>query len=477
MPNLTKLRRTTWFSTGLLFFLTLFLSGCGGSSGYGGGTPATGTPGAAVSQGVVTAMGSIFVNGIEYDTTYATVTIDDNPSTAASLKVGMTVKVRGSSDDATRRGSASQVDARDTLEGTIEAVGANAITVMGQTVQIEDNVTRLNDDDTVKLFSAAGFAVGNVVEVNGYADDNGGLLATRVARKTSGEFEVKGFVTSLAASSFGLSRIAGGASFITVNFAAAQLPAGVVNGSLVQVKSAAAPSGGAITASLIHLEDALGSSGEKVEVEGIVTSGTLQDFIVNAQQVVTDASTVFEGGLSSDFALGAALEAEGTLNSSGAIVASKITFRSNIKIEADASAVTAIGLTVLGKPVVIDQFTRIDNGPIVNADHVEVRAKLDRDGNLIATRIRVLNPSTRAFLQGTVSAADSAAGTLTILGTSLVSDSSTQWRVSSTASDLPVSKAEFFAQLKTNISVVKARWSNFAGVANPIDEAEIELGK
>lgn len=132
---------------------------------------------------------------------------------------------------------------------------------------------------------------------------------------------------------------------------------------------------------------------------------------------------------------------------------------------------------MLGKPVVINQFTRGDTTVVANGDHIEVRAKLDRDGNLVATRIRVLSPSARAFLQGTVSAADSAAGTLTILGTSLVSDTSTQWRASSTASDLPVSKAEFFAQLKTNISVVKVRWDNFVAITDPITEAEIELGK
>jgi hypothetical protein len=475
MNSLNVINPTIRSGIGLLL-LTLLLGGCGPDSGYGSSS-GTGTSGAAVSQGVVAAKGSIFVNGIEYDTTYSNVMIDDSPSTADLLKVGMTVKVRGSSDDVTKRGTASDVVARDALEGTISAVGANTITVMGQTVQIEDNVTRLNDDDTVKLFSAAGFAVGNIVEVNGYADDNGGLLATRVAKKTSGEFEVKGFVTGLTASTFGLSRIAGGAPFLTVNFSAGQLPAGVVTGSLVQVKSVAAPSGGGVTASLIKLEDSLGSSGEKAEVEGIVTSGTLADFVVNGQRVVTDASTVFEGGLSSDFAVGAKLEAEGQLNSSGAIAASKISFRSNIKIEGDATAVTAAGLTVLGKFVIINQFTRVDNGPVVDASHVEVRAKLDRDGNLIATRVKVLSPSSKAFLQGTVSAADGTAGTLTILGTSLFSDGSTEWRVSSTPSDLPVGKAEFLAQLKTNISVVKVKWNSFVAISDPVKEAEIELGK
>jgi hypothetical protein len=348
---------------------------------------------------------------------------------------------------------------------------------MGQTVRIEDNVTRLNDDDTVKVFSAAGLAVGNIVEVHGFADDNGGLRASRVAKKATGELEAKGFITGLGATSFGLSLTPGGASVLTVNFTAGQLPAGAANGSQVQVKSAAAPAGGAITATLIHLEDKLGATGEKVEIEGIVSSGTVASFVISGQQVVTDASTLFEGGLSSDFALGAKLEAEGPLNSAGAIAATKISFRSNIKIEADASGVTASGLTLLGKAIAINTFTRIDNGPVTNGSHVEVRAMPDRDGNLIATRIIVQSASAKAFIQGPVSAADATAGTLTILGINLVSDSNTQWKVSSTASDLPVTKSAFYAQLTANTSVVKVKWNSFTATTAPFKEAEIELGK
>jgi len=226
----------------------LALTACGGGGG-GGGVPVASTSNSVVSQGVVTAKGSIFVNGIEFSSTGATITIDDNPGIESDLKVGMTVKVRGTSDDVTKKGTATKIEARDALEGRIDSVDDvnKSITVMGQTVRIEDNVTRLNDDDTVKVFSAAAFAVGNIVEVNGFADDNGGLRATRVAKKTTGEFEAKGFVTGLGATSFGLSLTPGGASFITVNFSVGQLPAGTVNGSLVEVKSAAAPSSGAST--------------------------------------------------------------------------------------------------------------------------------------------------------------------------------------------------------------------------------------
>jgi hypothetical protein len=458
----------------LSLVVALTVTACGGGTG---GTGATTPPAASVSQGVITAKGSVFVNGIEYSTTGASIKIDDNSVADDSfLKVGMVVKVRGTSDDSTRTGSATQIEARDILEGTISNVGANTITVMGQTVRIEDNVTRLNDDDLQKFFAQANFLVGDIVEVHGFADDQGGVRATRVFRKVSGEFESKGFITTLGATSFTLALTPGGATVLTVTFTLGQLPAGTAIGSFVEIKSAVAPLANAVTASSIHLEDRIGTAGEEVEVEGIVSSGTLASFVVNGQTVVTSPSTLFEGGLSSDFAVGVELEAEGPLDANGAIAATKISFESNIKIEADASAVSATSLTVLGKIVAIDQFTRIDNGTVANTDHVEVRSILDRNGNLIATRIVVQSPSTKAFLQGPVTAADGTAGTLTILGSAIVSDGSTQWRVSSTSTDSPVTKAAFFAQIHANVTVVKVKWDPFTNLSASIKEAEIELG-
>ena len=450
------------------------LAACGGGGGGGGGTS-----GVAVSKGVITAKGSVFVNGIRFSTTGATIKVDDNPGVENDLKVGMVIKVRGTSDDATKLGTATSIEARDALEGNIEAVNTanNTITVMGQVIKVEDNVTRLNDDDTVKVFAGANFVVGDRVEIDGFPDDNGGLRATRVAKKVSGEFEIKGFINNLTASSFDLSLLSGGATTLTVNFAAGALPAGAANGSIVEVKSLTAPAAGAITASLIHLEDRLGAAGEKVEVEGLVTSGTVADFMINGQRVITNAATLFEGGLESDFVVGAKLEAEGPLDASGAIVAVKISFRSSIKMEANASAVSATSLTLLGKTVAINQLTRIDNGPIADGDHLEVRASLDRDGNLIASRIVKKSASSQAFLQGPITASDSAAGTITILGNTILTNGQTEFRISTDSSEAAVTAATFFARLSPNITIVKVRWDNFTDIALAVKQAEIELGK
>ncbi|MBK5276608.1 MAG: hypothetical protein JJE30_16380 [Desulfuromonadales bacterium] len=471
----------------LALLAVICLAACGG--GGGGGTPtATTTATSVASQGVITATGSVFVNGIEYFSNSATVIkIDDTVHPESDLKVGMVVKVRGTKDDTTKKGTATQIEARDALEGTISGVNAanNTITVMGQTVKVEDNVTRLNDDNLQKVFADANFLVNDHVEVHGFIDDQGGLRATRIVKKNADpnkEFEAKGFVVNPLATSFGLALTQGGASFMTVNFTAATPgAAAVVANAIVEVKSATAPVAGAVTATLIHAEDRLGAAGEKVEVEGIVLSGTVADFIVNGTRVTTSAATVFEGGLSTDFAVGVKLEAEGPVDANGTIAATKISFRSSIRFEGDASAVTATSLTVLGKTITTNQFTRFDTGLPVVGNHVEVRVVADRNGNLLATRVRVLSASTKAFLQGPVSAFDATAGTLSFLpvtfSITVTSDANTQWRASSTATEAAVTKAAFFAQLIANETIVKVRWDPFVSTAAAIKEAEIELGK
>ena len=214
-----------------------------------------------------------------------------------------------------------------------------------------------------------------------------------------------------------------------------------------------------------------------MEVEGIVTAGTVDDFSINGQRVLTNSATIFEGGVRADFALGIKLEAEGPINANGTIVATKISFRSSIKIEADVTATTVGTLTVLGKVVTINQFTRLDNGLPVTGNHVEVRASLDRDGNLVASRVIVRSASTRAFLQGAITAKDSAAGTITILGIQILTDSQTEFRVSTDSTEQAVNSASFFAQLTPHVAVVKVRWDSFTSTSVAVKQAEIELGK
>src|SRR6478752_4423913 len=82
------------FATGIALVAPLCaaaLVACGGSSsGMASGTSAAGSE--TIASGTITGFGSVFVNGIEYDTSNVAVTDDlGNAQPASVLKLGMQV--------------------------------------------------------------------------------------------------------------------------------------------------------------------------------------------------------------------------------------------------------------------------------------------------------------------------------------------------------------------------------------------------
>jgi len=485
--------RMSWGALASLLLLTACGGGGGGSTGGTAGSvvpPTVSAVGPTVSRGVITARSgaapaSVTVNGIEYATTAATtVLVDGLAGSLSDLTLGRVAKVKGTTNDLTRKGSAAQIELRDALQGPIDGIDANArtITVMGQTVHIEDNLTHLGDD-TPKTFADAAYNSGDLVDVHGYADSVNGLRATRVdkiAALTTGDPRVKGFISSLADISFSLvPTLDFSGNGFQVNFLSGTvppvLPAAAVNGSLVEVAAINNPPfSNSLTASTITLEAPIGAPGDKVELEGYVANGVLADFRLDGQEVITDGATLYEGGPGSDFAIGLLLQAEGTLDAAGAITATRIRFAAQYKLEGD---LTDFGLTVLGLPVSLTPFTQVDSGiDLLLNRHVQVSAVLDRNGALMATRVDALPPSTRASFQGPVSSADAAAGTLTIFGRSFASNGASTWRAGSGFALPATTKADFFAQLVPNATLVKVSWNTFGALTAAVDEAEIELG-
>ena len=120
------MRAKILFFVAALAIATLSLAGCGGG-GDGGGTPVTG-----VSRGAITSVGnSITVNGVEFSTTGAAITMDD-PTDSTTLKQGMVVTVRGEFDDAIR-GKAFEVKVANDLKGPIAAFNnlSSSMTILG----------------------------------------------------------------------------------------------------------------------------------------------------------------------------------------------------------------------------------------------------------------------------------------------------------------------------------------------------------
>lgn len=468
------------------FLASLWLAACGGSE------PATGnTPGAvSTSKGAITALGSITVNGVRFSTAGASVKIENQPGAEADLKVGMVVKVKGHDDGV--NGQATEVEFEDQVRGRVDDVAGNVIRIGEQEIEVE-HATEFEDN----LSRLGSIANGDRIRVSGVATSGGRVRASRVDKLagSSADFEVKGFVSGLAMGppvAFVLRVTPDASTGLMVTLAAGvAAPAGLANGSFVEVRSLAAPLSGAITASAIELEDArLGGANDEVEVEGIVTSGDSSSFMVNGQAVVTGAGTRWENGVPQDLLPGVKVEAEGHLDSQTPPVlhADKVSFRANLRLQGASSGVVIPdaadprtgSFTVLGRTVLTDAFTEwkdFSGSPqdlgTIGAGPVQVRGYRSRDGSsVVATRVERTGDG-KLFLQGPVTTKNAAAGSLVILGLT-VTTAGAEFR---DASDLAMTQAAFFAAVVEGRTVVKARGrdaSALSGTTLAAEQVEIE---
>ena len=415
------------------------------------------------------------VNGKTLAVQGAAITEDRVAATEDRLTKGTIVTVTGSFDD--RTGSASEVEIEHGLEGAVDDKGTDFITVAGQKVNLDDST---EFDDSNRL---GGVVIGvTKVKVSGVPDDSGAMRASRVSRSTraDGGDDVKGFVSSLSGSTFQLRVSPDAVAYWIVDASGIALPAGVANGAFVEVHALSSPAAGTapvlgtITASRVELEDRFGES--EVEVEGIVTSGSSAQFVVDGVTVTTSSSTRWELGTPADLVPGVKVEAEGQL-SGDTLAAEKVSFRPGARLTAviDAVAADNSSITMLGMRVQTPSFMDNDFGPLVAGARVEVRGNPSADGSgLVATR--VTSPSggsndTRVLLRAVATDKSNAgAMTFTVMGFT-VTTAGASFKGPSTVSGqdgLQISATDFFNQVEAGRTVLKvrARTASDVSVAN-----------
>jgi len=435
------------------------LASCGGGTGGAGVTGSFGT---------ITAFGSVFVNGVEFSTSGATIVLDDNPATESNLRVGMVVTVSGPRSGS---GSATRIEVDDAVKGFVEAkLDANHWTVMGQTVLVDDQTRFENNVQP---------GVGDFAEVHGLVVASGTISGSFIEKKNASfpPFEVKGLVKNHndAAKTFDIGAL-------TVNYNSATIrdmpnPAGNAwNGLLVEAKGntcATTPVCGTLTANKVEPNGPQMQDADEFEIEGFVTKiNSPTDFVVGNQRVVTTASTLFEGGVAGDIAIGVKLEVEGVL-AGGVLTASKVEFRDSIKIEADIDTVGASSLTLRGLPgitVTVNSLTQFEGSVsglnnLVAGDHVRIRGRASGSNTVIATEVEKRSPDARVELQGPIQSITGASPNqiVTILGVA----------VNTTGVVFEdVNRVTFFAQAMVG-TLVKARGS-LSGTTVTWSEMELE---
>jgi hypothetical protein len=176
-----------WIQSFVSAIFTLgLLSACGGG-GDGVGSGGTGIVGSSsgLQTGNVSGFGSVIIEGNKYDDSLATVTSDVEPGnssvgTLASIRLGMQVKA---SFDTSER--VTGVSLLPTVLGKIASVNfssnGDTVVVAGQTVRLQGSTTSLSAPTIFEgLTSAKDLATGDKLEVHGYFDSDGTVIATRV---------------------------------------------------------------------------------------------------------------------------------------------------------------------------------------------------------------------------------------------------------------------------------------------------------
>jgi len=397
----------------------LALASCSGGTGGTGVTSSN----PATSFGTITAFGSVFVNGVEFSTSGATIVLDGNPAAESNLRVGMVVTVNGSRSGSS--GSATRIEVDDAVKGFVEAkVDPNHWTVMGQTVLVDD---RTRFENNVQP------GVGDFAEVHGLVVADGTISGGFIEKKNAPfpAFEVKGFVKNHndASKTFDIGTLTVNYSNATIN----DMPNPATtswNGLLVEAKGSTctgtAPVCGTLTASKVEPNGPQMQEAAEFEIEGFVTKiNSPTDFVVGNQRVVTTTSTIFEGGVAGDIAVGVKLEVEGVL-AGGVLTASKVEFGDSIKIEADIDTVGPSSLTLRGLPgvtVTVNSLTHFEGGVfrlnnLVAGDHVRIRGRASSSNTVIATEVERRLAETRVELQGPIQSITGASPNqiVTILG-------------------------------------------------------------
>jgi hypothetical protein len=478
----------------LVIAATAGLASCGG--GASGGTGGAGTGGGPTqASGVLSAFGSIVVNGIEYTTGSSTAVVDGDADDAAAsmgaLQVGMTVDVDASAGGA----SAARVRFTSAVRGEVDAVDAAAstITVLGQTVQVTSATSFAGTNAAQSAVTQLGnVQVGDYVVVYGFLEctasgtNGGGCTATQVVATLvyepggSGVYRVEGYARNVNAAGNGFT-IDGLTVVIATTGTPATVcspsPCAITEGELVAVRAASAPAiaSGALTltASRIVATTQLPvySTGATVSLAGPVSGLDAGADLFDVRGVVIDGSAL--APTVATLSDGEIVTVTGTVAADGSIVATSIAVQQHATFALlgplGSDSASADTLTVLGQTFKLNSATRFVDwaqgvrpfnlgnfATVLQAgDQLIVSGYVGAGGD-VATRVeRVGKPATPTVgVQGVVSADAGGSGTLTVGGIEVTLSASTALYYPGAETGSGGTLSGFFAALTVGSTVV-----------------------
>ena len=304
---------------------TAVLVACGG--GGGDTDPVTTPPAApaaasAYSQGTITGFGSVFVGGVRFDDSRASVADEDGNSRSSSdLKLGMMVEVdSGNVDRAAATALAVRIRWGSEIVGPVGTIdtAASTVKVLGQTVLVTSSTVF----DSTLAGGLSALTAGAVIEVHGILDPaNARVVATRIEPKVGAlAFKLRGVILALdtTAKTFKIN-----SEVISyTGLPSGSVPPGLTNGQVVRVLLQTTQVAGQWVATGLRGGLRLPEARQDAHVEGVITVFTSSsNFEINGLRV--DATNAAFPDGTAGIVLGTRVEVEGTVNN-GVLVATKV---------------------------------------------------------------------------------------------------------------------------------------------------------
>jgi len=392
----------------LTALISIYLSACGGGGSSGG------ISGTGITMGRISNFGSIIVNGVRFDVDSAAFIRDDAPATGQEeYSVGEFVVIKGNIDSSGVTGIAEEVTFTNEIEGAVTMASSDGLSleVLGQKVITNALTVFIGLDDILGLDDIFTLTIGNIVEVSGIKDANGGIQATSIKLKEkdfvlgTSENELKGIVSNLdtTAKTFTINDIIIDYFGATFEGFGSQV---LMDGLFVEVESGSMIIGNVLVADKIELEDENTEIDEdtEVKIEGLITRfNSVTDFDVNGFTVTTNQDTEYSDGSINDLAVGAMIEIEGEAGSTGVIVAESISFEEeddeldeyegfveSVDIEAGEVVVSGTTIIISSTTIIRDEsdlaVSPLTLSDLTFGDTVEVVGITQANGDILASK-------------------------------------------------------------------------------------------
>lgn len=341
--------------------LGLMLAACGSGESYdSGGIEGTGINNGNSTRGAISTFGSVFVNGIEYDSNQAEILLNGQTGgLEQALKLGMVVQLDGQLNADGSSGKAQKIEFRSAALGPISQL--TSLSSRTSKLRVLGLDILLNEETEYTNSSSSSLALGQLVEVSGFINANGELEAGYLGKKA--DSYQQGQLLALETRILSLNEAA--KSFtcpnLVVDYAQARLATGLKVNQKIFITARGLGADGRLLAERIEPDNS-NTKVKTLQTEGILTSfTTISQFKLNDLNIDASKASLNKGSIS-DLKVGARVEVSGSLTANGTLEASKVTLKAPGEVRivgrVESLDLNNLSFSILGTRFSVDNLTR-----------------------------------------------------------------------------------------------------------------------